>query len=115
MANNEANGTAAPQLPAGTVKLACKGVWKLFGSDPKRFLEGHNFAPNAEQIAEAGLIGAVQDASFEVAEGRNFYHHGPVGFGQIDARALHVAPDRADGGRDPVPRARTCRRHRKRS
>ncbi len=82
MANSDANGTATPRPPAGTAKLACKGVWKLFGPNPKRFLEGHNFAPSAQQITEAGLIGAVQDASFEVTEGEIFIIMGLSGSGK---------------------------------
>ena len=39
-------------------KLICRGLWKLFGSDARSFLERHDSNPGSEQIAEAGLIGA---------------------------------------------------------
>jgi glycine betaine/proline transport system ATP-binding protein len=63
-------------------KLACRNVWKLFGPDARRFLEGHQLHPSAKEIAEAGLIGAVQDANFEVAEGEIFIIMGLSGSGK---------------------------------
>ena len=63
-------------------KLACKGVWKLFGPDARRFLERHGYQPSAEQIAEAGLIGAVQDVTFEIADGEIFIIMGLSGSGK---------------------------------
>ena len=63
-------------------KLACKGVWKLFGPDARRFLERHGYQPSAEQIAEAGLIGAVQDVTFEIANGEIFIIMGLSGSGK---------------------------------
>jgi hypothetical protein len=32
-------------------KLTCRGLWKLFGSDARSFLERHDFNPGLEQIA----------------------------------------------------------------
>ncbi len=64
------------------VKLACKNVWKLFGPDALRFLEQHDYHPNAEQIAEAGLIGAVQDVTFEISDGEIFIIMGLSGSGK---------------------------------
>lgn len=75
-----AGGKALPERrPA---KLACRNVWKLFGSDAKRFLKRHDYAPTAEQITQAGLIGAVQDANFDVAEGEIFVIMGLSGSGK---------------------------------
>jgi len=64
------------------IKLACKGVWKLFGPDARRFLEQHDYRPSAAQIAEAGLIGAVQDVTFEIADGEIFIIMGLSGSGK---------------------------------
>ncbi|MDH5557964.1 MAG: ATP-binding cassette domain-containing protein, partial [Alphaproteobacteria bacterium] len=64
------------------VKLSCRGVWKLFGPDPKEFLARHNHAPNPGAIADAGLIGAVCDASIEVREGEIFIIMGLSGSGK---------------------------------
>ncbi len=65
-----------------TVKLSCRGVWKLFGADPKGFLARHNHAPDNEAIAGAGLIGAVCDANIEVREGEIFIIMGLSGSGK---------------------------------
>ena len=63
-------------------KLACRGIWKLFGPDARRFLEQHEFHPSMEQITQAGLIGAVQDVTFEVADGEIFIIMGLSGSGK---------------------------------
>src|SRR5919106_4153219 len=63
------------------VKLACEHVWKLFGPAPERFLRAH---PDAlpEQLAAAGLIGAVQDVSLAIAAGEIFVIMGLSGSGK---------------------------------
>ena len=63
-------------------KLICRGLWKLFGSEPRAFLERLDFNPGSEQIAEAGLIGAVRNASLEVAVGEIFVIMGLSGSGK---------------------------------
>ena len=42
--------SAEPKL-AGP-KLACEGVWKLFGPDPETFLQAHGPVPTPAQLAE---------------------------------------------------------------
>ncbi len=64
------------------VKLACEAVWKLFGPAPERFLAAHDHRPAAADVAAAGLIGAVQDASFAVHEGEIFVIMGLSGSGK---------------------------------
>src|SRR5919106_4420181 len=63
------------------VKLACEHVWKLFGPAPERFLRAH---PDAlpEQLAAAGLIGAVRDASLAIRAGEIFVIMGLSGSGK---------------------------------
>jgi glycine betaine/proline transport system ATP-binding protein len=64
------------------VKLACEGVWKLFGPEPERFLAGHGHRPTPEQLGAAGLIGAVRDASLEIRTGEIFVIMGLSGSGK---------------------------------
>jgi glycine betaine/proline transport system ATP-binding protein len=64
------------------VKLACEGVWKLFGPEPERFLAAHERRPAPAQLAEAGLIGAVQDVSLAIATGEIFVIMGLSGSGK---------------------------------
>jgi glycine betaine/proline transport system ATP-binding protein len=64
------------------VKLACEGVWKLFGPEPERFLAAHAYGPMPQQLSAAGLIGAVRDASLEIRTGEIFVIMGLSGSGK---------------------------------
>ncbi len=66
----------------GEVKLACEGVWKLFGPEPGRFLAGRAQPPSAAELAAAGLIGAVQDVSLAIEAGEIFVIMGLSGSGK---------------------------------
>ena len=63
------------------VKLACEHVWKLFGPAPGRFLQAYPGA-GPEQLAAAGLIGAVRDASLAIRAGEIFVIMGLSGSGK---------------------------------
>ena len=39
-------------------KLVCKNVWKLYGDNPKEFLQSHNNNPDKKTIESAGYIQA---------------------------------------------------------
>ena len=67
---------------SSSVKVACKGVWKIFGPQAERFLAEHGHAPSAEALADAELIGAVRDANLEVGEGEIFVIMGLSGSGK---------------------------------
>lgn len=62
--------------------LSCKGVWKLFGDNSHRFLNQRDSPPTQEDIQKAGLIGAVQDASFDIYPGEIFIIMGLSGSGK---------------------------------
>ena len=66
---------------ADSVKLACRGVWKLFGNGARRFLQAHPDA-DAEDLAEAGLIPAVRDVNLQVGGGECFVIMGLSGSGK---------------------------------
>ncbi|RMD65251.1 MAG: ATP-binding cassette domain-containing protein [Alphaproteobacteria bacterium] len=76
--------TSAPQAgeAAQPVKLACRGVWKIFGPDAAGFLARHGGTPSQAQLAEAGLIGAVHDATIDIYEGEIFVIMGLSGSGK---------------------------------
>ena len=65
-----------------SVKLACEAVWKVFGPGAEAFLAKHGGQVGDEQLAGAGLIGAVRDASLEVYEGEIFIIMGLSGSGK---------------------------------
>jgi glycine betaine/proline transport system ATP-binding protein len=62
-------------------KLACRGVWKLFGADTDRLVPGqHLFDPKT--LESAGAVVAVRDAGFEIADGEIFVIMGLSGSGK---------------------------------
>ncbi|WP_448951746.1 quaternary amine ABC transporter ATP-binding protein [Labrys neptuniae] len=64
------------------VKLACRGVWKVFGPNAARELARHGQRPTDEDLAKAGLIAAVREASLSVHEGEIFIIMGLSGSGK---------------------------------
>jgi len=83
MTTHPSASSGAGHVVSGTanVKLACRGVWKLFGPGADNYLASQP-KPNAAALAEAGLIGAVRDASVEVGEGEIFIIMGLSGSGK---------------------------------
>ena len=71
-----------PSNPAAAVKISCNGVWKLFGDNAAEVFSAHAGNPGAEALQSAGLIGAVQNASFAVGEGEIFVIMGLSGSGK---------------------------------
>jgi glycine betaine/proline transport system ATP-binding protein len=70
---------AAAARPA---KLACRGLWKVFGRDAATFMARHAGRPTSADLAAAGMVGAVRDATLEVAEGEIFIIMGLSGSGK---------------------------------
>ncbi len=83
MAAEGSSAAAGRQTAAqDNTKIACRGVWKLFGDNAERFLAAHSDMPSHDALLEAGLIGAVRDASFSVGEGEIFVIMGLSGSGK---------------------------------
>ena len=49
--------------------LSCRHVWKLYGGEPKAFLEKHGGNPDLDAIHAAAYIPAVRDTSVDVFPG----------------------------------------------
>jgi glycine betaine/proline transport system ATP-binding protein len=91
---------------ARPVKMACQGLWKVFGEAPERFLARHDHRPPPEAFRAEGYIGACQDISFDVHEGEILMIMGLSGSGKstlvrclsrlMTATAGHVLLDDAD-------------------
>jgi glycine betaine/proline transport system ATP-binding protein len=66
----------------GTPKIACNGVWKIFGRNPGRLLATAGGAPTREEIARSGHIAAVRNVSLEVSTCEIFVVMGLSGSGK---------------------------------
>jgi glycine betaine/proline transport system ATP-binding protein len=78
---NDISNSSAPARDARRVKLACRGVWKVFGPGAAEHLRASP-KPDMASLAAAGLIGAVRDASISVGEGEIFIVMGLSGSGK---------------------------------
>jgi glycine betaine/proline transport system ATP-binding protein len=64
------------------VKLSCRSVWKVFGPQAAEFLASRNGSATPSELAAAGLVGAVRDASLSVRQGEIFIVMGLSGSGK---------------------------------
>lgn len=68
----------SPQPPV----ISCKNVWKIFGSDPKKFLANMDKGMSFDDIREAGYIAGVKDVSIDVHRGEMLVIMGLSGSGK---------------------------------
>ena len=62
--------------------ISCREVWKLYGPDPRRFLDRHSGTPSVDMVKDAGYIPAVVDASLDVMPGEILVLMGLSGSGK---------------------------------
>lgn len=87
---NPVSRDAMPELTAvaSTPAISCKGVWQVFGANPRKSLNlaldeaGGDPRAAAKLLRQRGLIPAVQDISFEISEGEVFVIMGLSGSGK---------------------------------
>ena len=73
--------TPLPPQSGNSVKLSCRNVWKVFGTDVAS-LFGADGRVDHEKLAREDYIGAVREASFDVSEGETFVIMGLSGSGK---------------------------------
>jgi glycine betaine/proline transport system ATP-binding protein len=64
------------------VKLACRNVWKIFGSGADEFIARHGGSASTSDLESSNLIGAVRGADLEVRQGEIFIIMGLSGSGK---------------------------------
>ncbi|TIT48259.1 MAG: ATP-binding cassette domain-containing protein, partial [Mesorhizobium sp.] len=64
------------------IKLACRNVWKLFGTNAANFIRERDGKASAADIAGAGLVGAVRAVDLEIRQGEIFIIMGLSGSGK---------------------------------
>lgn len=62
--------------------IVCRGVWKIYGTNPVRALFTGGGRPDAESLAESGHIGAVRHATLDVYPGEILVIMGLSGSGK---------------------------------
>lgn len=67
---------------SSSVKISCKNLWQLFGKGRHGFLEKHHHNPSDTELADANLIAAVRDVSFDVYTGEILVIMGLSGSGK---------------------------------
>ncbi len=103
-------------------KVACQGLWKVFGPRPERIIGSeHADLPRDEMRSATGCVAAVRDVSFEVARGEIFVVMGLSGSGKstlirclsrlIEPTAGSVTIDGADVLAMAPQQLRELRRH----
>ncbi len=65
----------------GNVKLACRGIWKVFGRGAEAFMAA-NPAPTPDALKAHGLMAGVRDVTVEIGEGEIFIVMGLSGSGK---------------------------------
>jgi glycine betaine/proline transport system ATP-binding protein len=68
-------------MPDRPVTLSCRDVWKIYGPQPERLLNGAR-SPDPEEIRRTGHIGAVRAATIDVHAGEIFVIMGLSGSGK---------------------------------
>ena len=64
-------------------KITCKGVWKIFGNNPKRLMRDLDLSLSRKEVQErTGHVIAVKGVSFQVQQGETFVVMGLSGSGK---------------------------------
>ncbi len=64
------------------VKLSCRNLWKIYGAGAESFLEKTGGAPSADDLRQAGLIGALRNVSLDIHDREIFVIMGLSGSGK---------------------------------
>ncbi|MER8461330.1 glycine betaine/L-proline ABC transporter ATP-binding protein [Mesorhizobium sp. M1396] len=75
------NAAGTPK-DARPIKLACRNVWKLFGSNAANFIRERDGKASMADVTAAGLVGAVRAVDLEIRQGEIFIIMGLSGSGK---------------------------------
>ena len=73
---------ASRNVDTRPVKLACRNVWKLFGSGAGDFIRRRDGKASSAELVEAGLVGAARAVDLEIRQGEIFIIMGLSGSGK---------------------------------
>jgi glycine betaine/proline transport system ATP-binding protein len=69
-------------MSADTPVISCQNVWKLFGNNPRQYLQSLSGQPSFDDIRRAGYIAAVRDVTLDIARGEMLVIMGLSGSGK---------------------------------
>ena len=107
IASQETPVVAGKSKDSRPVKLACRNVWKLFGSGAQDFIRRRDGKASSAELVEAGLVGAARSIDLEIRQGEIFIIMGLSGSGKSTlvrcmSRLVEPTYERSSS------RARTC-------
>ncbi len=82
IASQDTPAVAGKTLDSRPVKLACRNVWKLYGSGAQDFIQRRDGKASQAEVVEAGLIGAARSVDLEIRQGEIFIIMGLSGSGK---------------------------------
>ena len=82
IASQEGPLAASRNVDTRPVKLACRNVWKLFGSGAGDFIRRRDGKASSAELVEAGLVGAARAVDLEIRQGEIFIIMGLSGSGK---------------------------------
>ena len=82
IASQETPVVAGKSKDSRPVKLACRNVWKLFGSGAQDFIRRRDGKASSAELVEAGLVGAARAIDLEIRQGEIFIIMGLSGSGK---------------------------------
>ena len=82
IASQDGSLAASRNVDTRPVKLACRNVWKLFGSGAGDFIRRRDGKASSAELVEAGLVGAARAVDLEIRQGEIFIIMGLSGSGK---------------------------------
>ena len=82
IASQETPVVAGKSKDSRPIKLACRNVWKLFGSGAQDFIRRRDGKASSAELVEAGLVGAARAIDLEIRQGEIFIIMGLSGSGK---------------------------------
>ncbi len=82
IASQDNPAVAGKTVDTRPIKLACRNVWKLYGSGATEFIQRRNGKASSAELVEAALIGAARSVDLEIRQGEIFIIMGLSGSGK---------------------------------
>jgi len=82
VASQDSLAVAGKPVDSRPIKLACRNVWKIYGSGASDFIAKRGGKARTDELVEARLIGAARSVDLEIRQGEIFIIMGLSGSGK---------------------------------